>query len=939
MFTWPLLPSIKLDSSDSTEVSPRIPVQDSPVTPATPDIQGDITLQSDQSSGSNLEATNTWDLATVLRDLYSEKDPWVTGVKVVVPESLDQAKGFLSKQRLPPRFPRRRLDLSTTPVTSKGGMICHGCHGQMGGGAHNGSAPGKGICTLPHSLACPGGIGEDQSWSACPQGYIAGLISNTGFEHTLQQSDFGPMHSSTVYGASQPSHPVGQVQSTPQLGGNPGVQPQTVPRQTDHQHGTGTPLSAPQPGSDRSQLGGQVPVVTPNPACAKTVLDPNNLPHHVPLDPQAVDSALLGQGQVGGQHSLRPRSGINYNEDSAVDLTTSSDRAHTVAAQLRANNQIQNQVEVQSKSQESGFPFTINDLRADPGRRKQVEFEIEKIRQDIPSLSAARSAPPMGDQPSQAARPQYSVQSVPVTGVKPLPTPPALPGPYTIRHGIQDPRQHPEPGYQQVNAQYYPGYGQAQQHSRPVLSNPHQLPTQPPYNGLPGQSLQNSVHQQHLVQPGPQGHQELNQHMQQLSLQSYPRGLQQQYVSPTSLHYPDLSSAPLYQGLQQPPVRQHQNLGPQQHPANQQHGLHQSPVPPSQNNIGVAQLRQNQCNFFQPGQSACQPHYQAVQQQGGLQQSLVHTQLPQQQPQPLNQGQYGGNLEYDEVYEYMTDQAGRRFLVKSAAIVKDTVSLTRCVPTQTPQHQPSLGQAAQPPLYSSTGYHRSDQQIPLQQSFTDQAGQSHQDRIQGMTILNDQRATKKLNFGEFLKRCPTKWARETNTRNMNLSIFGYASLAELEYSMMNSPDQVSQGELLAKINHLKSVFEVCCLNSKDSDFKSYGWVLARDYAAKVSNKVEQGYTTWERLPSGVQTAELVSAQCDYPRNTQKSDVKDKEREPDTRKKKLCTTYNTCTTEYKCDYEVTNPDKECQRLHECSWCRKNLKQGFKHQESRCKKKTE
>ena len=115
--------------------------------------------------------------------------------------------------------------------------------------------------------------------------------------------------------------------------------------------------------------------------------------------------------------------------------------------------------------------------------------------------------------------------------------------------------------------------------------------------------------------------------------------------------------------------------------------------------------------------------------------------------------------------------------------------------------------------------------------------------------------------------------------------------------------------------------------------------MARDYAAKVNNRVEQGFTTWEGLPPGVQTAELVSAQCDYPRPTLKAEVKDKEKDTDSRKKKLCTTFNSCSTEYKCDYEVLNPDKECQRIHECSWCRKNLKQGFKHQESRCKKKTE
>ena len=56
-----------------------------------------------------------------------------------------------------------------------------------------------------------------------------------------------------------------------------------------------------------------------------------------------------------------------------------------------------------------------------------------------------------------------------------------------------------------------------------------------------------------------------------------------------------------------------------------------------------------------------------------------------------------------------------------------------------------------------------------------------------------------------------------------------------------------------------------CLNSADSDFKSYGWILARDYACKVTNKVDQELVSWVEMAPGVQTADLVSAQCDYPR--------------------------------------------------------------------------
>ena len=47
-------------------------------------------------------------------------------------------------------------------------MVCHGCHGPVGGGAHVGSATGKNHCRFLHSSSCQGGIVEDESWRACP---------------------------------------------------------------------------------------------------------------------------------------------------------------------------------------------------------------------------------------------------------------------------------------------------------------------------------------------------------------------------------------------------------------------------------------------------------------------------------------------------------------------------------------------------------------------------------------------------------------------------------------------------------------------------------------------------------------------------------------------------------------------------------------------------
>ena len=166
-------------------------------------------------------------------------------------------------------------------------------------------------------------------------------------------------------------------------------------------------------------------------------------------------------------------------------------------------------------------------------------------------------------------------------------------------------------------------------------------------------------------------------------------------------------------------------------------------------------------------------------------------------------------------------------------------------------------------------------------------------------------------------------------------MYGYAALAELESLLAGRSDSLTDGQVLGRVRHVKNVFEVCCVNSDAKDFSSYGWVLARDYASKVENKVDQGISDWQGMPVGVQTADLVLAQCEYPR-PQKPETK-KDVNPPAGGQKLCLTYNQCTTADKCDYEVSFPDKNCLRRHECSYCRKHFKQGYRHQEARCAKK--
>ena len=215
------------------------------------------------------------------------------------------------------------------------------------------------------------------------------------------------------------------------------------------------------------------------------------------------------------------------------------------------------------------------------------------------------------------------------------------------------------------------------------------------------------------------------------------------------------------------------------------------------------------------------------------------------------------------------------------------------------------------------------------QSLSDQL----REKMKGIVKLVEKGDShKKLKLIDYVRRCPTKWAKDVTNDNMNLPVYAYGLTSELVASLSGRSDPLPPSVILAKLQHMQNVFEICCQNSTLQEFNNYGWVLARDYSSKVQNKVEQQIIDWDQMSSGVQTADLVSAQCEFPRPVKKVDNADP-----TKKAPNCTTFNSCTTEKKCDYEVGHPGKVCQRKHECSYCRKHLNKGNKHQAWKCPNK--
>ena len=54
---------------------------------------------------------------------------------------------------------------------------------------------------------------------------------------------------------------------------------------------------------------------------------------------------------------------------------------------------------------------------------------------------------------------------------------------------------------------------------------------------------------------------------------------------------------------------------------------------------------------------------------------------------------------------------------------------------------------------------------------------------------------------------------------------------------------------------------------------------------------------------------------------------------------VCPKWSTCEVDEKCQWEVENPGRTCNRPHYCLFCQKKFKQTRKHKEADCRKKTE
>ena len=107
------------------------------------------------------------------------RKPWL------IPGSLEEAKRYFA--RLPPAPPGRKF-ISPMSQIKKKVRRCHGCHGENDE-EHESIPMGAEKCTLLHSVRCPGGIGagvdgKGKLWRACPLNY-----TGNGLDYDVEVSE------------------------------------------------------------------------------------------------------------------------------------------------------------------------------------------------------------------------------------------------------------------------------------------------------------------------------------------------------------------------------------------------------------------------------------------------------------------------------------------------------------------------------------------------------------------------------------------------------------------------------------------------------------------------------------------------------------------------------------------------------------------------------
>lgn len=206
---------------------------------------------------------------------------------------------------------------------------------------------------------------------------------------------------------------------------------------------------------------------------------------------------------------------------------------------------------------------------------------------------------------------------------------------------------------------------------------------------------------------------------------------------------------------------------------------------------------------------------------------------------------------------------------------------------------------------------------------------------------------RELRAYEFASTGQFPYRSQLKQDNCNAVSFAYGALKHLEACKSGLIKNVSDNEFLARLRHLKNVFEVVCLSSSLTSYCDLSWQIAREYDSRVVSDIEAGVKSWESLSMGLEPDSIFCAKetvelrnkVNKPKGLKDPKDKPKNEKKDPNKKSGCTTYNSHRTSDGCYWEHLNKGQTCVFDHFCSWCKSNRNVVEKHKELSCEHKPE
>ena len=195
---------------------------------------------------------------------------------------------------------------------------------------------------------------------------------------------------------------------------------------------------------------------------------------------------------------------------------------------------------------------------------------------------------------------------------------------------------------------------------------------------------------------------------------------------------------------------------------------------------------------------------------------------------------------------------------------------------------------------------------------------------------------------DFSKYCQVDYAKKAKADNCNLVLYVWGYLAQILASKQGAISAMSEQEHVGRLQHLLHVLELCAMQSSSTDFNSPAWLCARNYSDRVFQDFDSGAASWASIGPKMHPTNMMQAMSAHPKTAPKQQEKVKPvnaSDAPPPPGPVCSKWSTCETEDKCQYEVENPGRTCNRPHYCTFCNRKFMQRRKHKESECRKKLE